>query len=118
MRLIAPALCLALAGCAMTPAEVIERGPHTVHELTLPPERAAGCIARNVEAVSNALRVEVRPGTMAGSQELVLRVAGDTVMGAAGVVDLRPASTGSRATVYRHPSAADAAVFERMLPGC
>lgn len=66
------ALCV-LAGCAQTPAQVLEAGPRTVHDTQLDSSRAAGCISRNAENMVDSIQAPVRPLPQPNHFEVIVR---------------------------------------------
>lgn len=71
-KLLACLLAGQLAGCALTPADLRERGVHDTTHTALPPERAAHCMQRNIENIGGA--ITARLGVMNdGGYELIAR---------------------------------------------
>lgn len=62
-----------LAGCAMTPQQVLESGPRTRHELQMDAPRAAGCIGRNADNLVDSIQSSMRPLPEAGRYEVLIR---------------------------------------------
>jgi hypothetical protein len=108
-------LAFALAGCAMTPGEVLERGTRTQVELKRPPAAAAECIARNAGEISGYTLPEIR-GLEAAGREVVVRTASEA--GTIAVVQLRPTPAGSSASVYLTPNLLGGDLGGKLLEGC
>lgn len=89
-----------LAGCAYSPAEFREVGTRTTHTLKLPPEKAAYCMARNIEGTRGGLTTSVRP--LGDGSELLMRIAGTGLLVSVG--EMKPSGTGSHATVWMTPN--------------
>ena len=110
---------LAVSGCVLTPAQLLDEGDRSELALKLPPAQAAGCMARNAENAGAGFRASVRALPRPDNYEVLLRIAQDTITyGTFGLVLIEPASTGSRATMYRHPAGATSSVFDDMPKGC
>ena len=106
-------IALLLAGCGTTPKEVMESGTRTVHALKLPADRAAHCLARNIENYRAGFIGTVRPDD--GGYEVVSRAGEHTFF----VSRVEPMNTGSRATVwYRGYMAGGEEARAAMLAGC
>lgn len=116
-RLTIAALALT-AGCALTPKEVIEQGPRSVHELRQPPALAAGCMARNIENHRQSYSSHVR-AIDASTTELVVRMP-QAENAAMAVAHVTPSRTGSTATIWMSPHTMHAIHrdLEAMLAGC
>lgn len=113
-RLIACAVVALLAGCGTTPKEVMESGTRTVHVLKLPADRAAHCLARNIENHRSIFNATVRPAN--GAYEVVVRFGGEHT---GFVAQVEPAIDGARATVwYRGYLAGGDEAKAAMLAGC
>lgn len=104
-----------LAGCSTTPKEVIDSGAKSVHMLNDPPERAALCMARNVENHDAGFIASIRPA--GGMQELIVRL--HAAPHAVFVAHVEAAGQGSRATVWeRGYLLGGTAAKVAMLAGC
>lgn len=95
MKRLAVIAVVVLAGC-QTPQDVRSSGERSVHDLKLPPERAAYCMARNIENYRTLYNPTVRPFGASG-YEVVVRFGGDHT---GFVAQLEPNGAGSRATVW------------------
>lgn len=84
-----------ITGCATT-EEFMAEPPDAVVALTLPPEQAALCMARNMERKSSGFITDRRPGTTPGEWELIIR----SVDMPYAVARLQPIGTGSQATIW------------------
>lgn len=104
-----------LAGCSTTPKEVMDSGSKTFHMMKDPPERAALCMARNIENHDAGFLTSIRP--LDAMQELIVRLqAGPHVVFLA---HIQPAGKGSHATLWERGyllGGADAKAA--MLKGC
>ena len=106
-------IALLLSGCGTTPKEVMESGTRTVHVLKLPAERAANCMARNIENYVAGMVGTARP--IDTGYEVIFRSGEHTFF----VSHVEPAATGSRATVwYRGYLAGGDQAKAAMLAGC
>lgn len=93
-----PALCALLmlmsAGCTFMQEDP---GAHTVrHRLSLAPEDAAACFARNAERRSSALVAEVGPRDARGQVEVVVRVKNGVTYATA---EMRPVGQGAEGRI-------------------
>jgi hypothetical protein len=98
---------LITAGCALTPAEVIEQGGVSTFVLSGPPAQAADCIARNSENYKpwTAPYTPTVRALSADSMEVIVRLmpADATTIAVAHVT---PApSGGSNARIWKNPNA-------------
>lgn len=108
-------IAVVLAGCATTPQDVVSEGTKTVHALKLPADKAAICMARNVENHSAGFVASNRP--VDSGHEVVVRIAGAGAV--VFVATVNPAVTGSRATVwYRGWLTGGEDARAAMLAGC
>lgn len=64
------------AGCAVTPESLERDGISSVHELKLPQDFAAACVARNLDMERGLFAPTVRP-IAAGTTEITARVGPD-----------------------------------------
>ena len=91
---------LVLAGCAMTPADVVEQGTRHAWSSSLSPQAAAECIARNAENTSGTITAIVRAAPTSGAVETIVRT------GEGGVMSLsqsRPAAKGATVEIWISP---------------
>lgn len=84
-----------LAGCS-TPAEVRQDGARHDYTLRLPPEEAVRCMTRNAEEHAGYVTPRVRDGG-AEVREIIISGLDSTLA----VAEIRPAGSGSRATIWR-----------------
>jgi len=89
-------LLLLLAGCAVTPQQIMEQGTRYDARLKLPPAKAAECVARNAWNLNSDFSHTMLPLGEDGSMEVVLRV-GSIVLT---IVRLRPIADGTTATSW------------------
>lgn len=100
-RLLSWCLLAALAGCALTPAEVSEQGTRRTAAARLPPAQAAVCIERNAENRS-AYYVARQRALDDGVVEVVIRFT--EILGVLAIVRLHPEGTGSAIEMWTSPN--------------
>ncbi len=103
----------ALAGCAVTPAEIQERGERMEYRVAGAPEAAAACMARNAtEALRGAGSPRAQRGEQPGVHELVIH--------SIAYAQVRPAVNGSTVTMwFARPTVLDTKeIGGKIVGGC
>lgn len=90
------------AGCAMTPAEVLERGVQVNTDHTGTPAVVAHCMETHVETNKVGMLATTRPQPDGGLQ-MIVRILGETTDTGA-VIRFMPSGGGTRATWYISPN--------------
>jgi hypothetical protein len=112
MRLGWIALALLLSACS-TPQEVRNDGTRHDYALRLPPADAAKCLARNADDHSGYITPTLREA--GGTFEVLVKGLDSTLA----VAEVRPASSGSSATIWRaHIPAMPFGLPAAMVKGC
>lgn len=98
------AAVMVVAGCALTPIEMREKGTRTEHTMTQPPLSAASCVARNIEEIRKTYPLfvtitNVRAGRRPDETELIAQTPDLIQM----LAEFRPDGTGAKATAWQHP---------------
>lgn len=107
----------ALAGCALTPHQVLSHGERVTHRSTQSAGSAARCIARNAENLSGFVRSQERSNPD-GSVEIIIRsnFEGSSIL-AIGIA--LPRSDGAEITITVSPHALAPETLKAKLPaGC
>jgi hypothetical protein len=108
-------LLAGLTACGTTPKEVMDSGAKSFHMMRDPPERAALCMARNIENHDAGFLTSIRP--LDAMQELIVRL--QAAPHAVFVAHITPSGKGSHATLWERGyllGGADAKAA--MLKGC
>ena len=96
-------LTAALAGCAISPAEIREHGSRTDFHLRQGPEAAAACVARNAEnlggQITGRVNATMRQGAAPGEVELVIYYKEGFLLSASFVAD----GPGAAASAWESP---------------
>jgi hypothetical protein len=90
---------VAMYGCALSPADLRERGTLEQMAMHRPPAAAAACVARNAENTVMQPNTSVRVGALPDHWELVIFVGPHFYITA----DFEPAPTGSTASAWISP---------------
>lgn len=124
MKRLLIALVATLAGCAITPQEMMDAGQRTDFKSAKAPREVANCIERNASeikwglaAVSHPARV--RDGRVPGAFEVVY----SADMGTLAIAEIRPAPPGSAFSIWRSqddpwPLRGQGTLDEQMARGC
>lgn len=103
MRFVATLALACLAGCVTTAAEVREEGARTVHKLQMPPEQAAGCLARNADQFPmGGFLSQVRALPRKGEYEVVVTIDGGLGPNALFVMEVVPDGPGSSMQLWAY----------------
>jgi hypothetical protein len=116
-RIALAALAL-LAGCAMTPKEMLVEGERGTHTLKQPPALAAGCMARNFENYAAGFQATIRSLPEPDALEVITRWHPDFI---AVIAHVRPEKEGrSHVTTWLRPHwfAFRDDIVPAMLKGC
>lgn len=106
---------LALTGCALTPAEVIEKGTRQTASSRLAPRDVAACIGKNAESVTRSATTVAYP-TGRRDFEVVLQYPD---VGAAAVFSVKVSGAGSAITAWIAPILTPPEVaFGNLIWGC
>lgn len=117
-RKLAGALCglavaALLAGCA-TPGELQKSGVRSDYALSLPPERAARCMARNAEEYFSANSAHVTEGEAPGTYKIEVRTEQLVAL-----ARIEPFGRHSKATIWRgHFPLIERGLPDAMAKGC
>jgi hypothetical protein len=94
-------VALMLSACAQTPQQVVDLGEKLTVSSQKPPQAAADCMARNADDFQYPkITARIRPGTVAGSVEVVGQDTGGTLIFARA----EPAGSGSSISVWMSPN--------------
>lgn len=117
MKRLTIASLVLLAGCSLTPKEVLDQGERTTFNSPQPPAAAARCLARNAENIAG--HVTARERTEAnGTVEVTVRSNAETSSILA-IATAAPAGTGSLVTITISPQALGPGMLKSRLPaGC
>ncbi|MBI2960913.1 MAG: hypothetical protein HYY28_11410 [Betaproteobacteria bacterium] len=110
-----------LAGCAITPNDVMREGERSEYRSTRAPQEVARCIQRNASEIRLGILglgsqpAYIRDHTIPGSLE-VLYGGGVTIA----VAVVRPAASGSTFTIWRNPQpvSGEGTLEQQMARGC